>query len=233
MGERTAPETALLPLMRLVVPNVGPLRFPMRVGLALLLATASALTCSAARAQAHVSFEAIIHVGESYSHPIGHGLFFSIEQDDQVSWNFQVKPSRNSSESFISCLDSPVMHGPDTEDLLAWRFTPTAAGYAEHLPVHKDFSFVTTAADQTYECAEQSAMYDSFQRSQSSGSEESYNGLPHYKPRPQGKGEVKVESVKLKPGLRSKNAEFEQVTLHVSIQFPIRKRPTSAKPSGR
>ncbi len=204
----------------------------MRVGLNLFLIMFSVSISSTARAQSSVSFEAIIHVGESYVHPIGHGLFFSLEQDDHGSWNFQVKPSRSSSESYIDCLGSPVMHGPDTIDMLAWRFAPDAdAGWAEHTPTQKRFSFVTTAADQKYECAEEHAIYDSFQRSQSSGTEEDYSGLPHYRPRPQGKGQAVVESVTLKPGLSSKDAEFEQVTLHVSIQFPIRRRPTSARSS--
>lgn len=179
---------------------------------------------SSAQAQTIVSFKAIVHVGESYAHPIGHDLMFSIDQENQGSWNFQVKPLQGSSDDYTACLDSPVLHGPSTKDLLAWRFVPDAdAGYVEHLPVKKTFSFVLTAADQKYECANQNAIYESFQRSQASGKEEDYSGLPHYRPRPAAAGTAVIESVMLKPNQNGNNSEFQEVTMRVVIRYPHRK----------
>src|SRR5947208_3523602 len=98
----------------------------MRMGLSLILRTVVVAFVSTAQAQTSVRFTAVIHAGESYTHAIGHGLFFSLEQIDRSSWNFEVKPSRNSTENYTDCLGSPVLHGPATTDLLAWRFAPGA-----------------------------------------------------------------------------------------------------------
>lgn len=187
-----------------------------------------ALVAVTLQAQTSVAFKATVRAGEAYTHPIGHGLYFTLDQVDGGDWNFQVKPSNNIKDSYTDCLGSPFLHGPATTDLTAWRFAPGAdAGWAEHSPSIKQFVFVTTAADQKYECAESNAMYDSFQRSQ--GKEDAdYSGLPHYKPRPLGQGDVIVTSVALKPGLTGENAEFQQVTLYVKIRFP-----SSTKPKGR
>ena len=210
---------------------------PLRSCMWCLLQVLGAVTIACgfpARAQTPVNFNATIHTGESYTHPIGRGLFFSVKQDDGGSWNFQVKPSETSSESYTDCLTSPVMHGPNTTDLLAWRFAAAAnPDWAEHLPAQKRFSFVTTAADQKYECAEQQAMYNSFQRSQARSADPDYSGLPHYRPRPHGSGEAVVTSLKLKPGLTKENAEFAEVTLHVSIRLPAGTSPGRRTPPGQ
>jgi hypothetical protein len=201
----------------------------MRTGHALFLAMLSFALVSSAQAQTRVSFRAIVHVGESYAHPIGHGLVFSIDQEDQGSWNFQVKPSQENSDDYTACLDSPVLHGPSTTDLLAWRFVADAdAGYIEQLPARKTFSFILTAADQKYECANQNAMYESFQRSQGSGKEGDYSGLPDYRPRPVAHGTAVIESVMLKPNQNGNNSEFQEVTMRVVIRYPHRKRTSSA-----
>lgn len=165
------------------------------------------------QAQTSVGFKATVRAGEGYTHSIGHGLYFALVQSDRGDWNFQVKPSK------------------DSKDLSAWRFAPGAdAGWAERIPARKQFSFVTTAADQKYECAESKAIYDSFQRSQAKGEDPDYSGLPHYKSRPLGDGNVIVRSVALKPGLSDKNAEFEQVTLYVKVRFPTHRKPNPTTP---
>jgi hypothetical protein len=182
-------------------------------------------------AQTSIAFKATVRAGESYTHPIGHGLYFALDQVHGGEWYFQVRPSQNSKDDYGDCLGSPFLHGPATVDLLAWRFAPGAdAGWAEHIPAKKQFSFVTTPADHKYECAETKAMYDSFQRSQSKGADPDYSGLPHYKPRPVGQGNVIVTSVALKPGLTDKDAEFEQVTLYIEVRFPSSSKPTGANP---
>ena len=188
-----------------------------------------ALVAVTLQAQTSVAFRATVRAGEVYTHSIGHGLYFTLDQLDGGDWNFQVKSSNNSKDGYTDCLGSPFLHGPATMDLTAWRFAPGAdAGWAEHSPARKQFGFVTTAADQKYECAESTAMYDSLQRSQAKGEDPDYSGLPHYKPRPLGHGDVIVTSVALKPGLTDENAEFEQVTLYVKVRFP-----TSTKPKRR
>jgi hypothetical protein len=124
-----------------------------------------------------------------------------------------------SQESYADCLKSPFMHGPEVDDLVAWRFAPGAAsGYAKSVPVTNEFAFTTTAADQKYECANQAAMYQSFQASQTAGQDASYQGLKNYKPRPKGHATVVISSVSLKPALE--NAEFEKVSLHVTVILP-------------
>lgn len=183
------------------------------------------------QAQTSADFKATVRAGESYTHSIGHGLYFALVQSDRGDWNFQVKPSKDSKDNYTDCLGSPVLHGPATIDLSAWRFAPGAdADWAERIPARKQFSFVTTAADQKYECAESHAIYSSFQRSQAKGEDPDYSGLPHYKPRPLGHGNVIVTSVVLKPGLSDKNAEFEQVTLYVKVRFPNRRNPNRTTP---
>ena len=190
-----------------------------------------ALVAVTMQAQTSVGFKATVRAGEGYTHSIGHGLYFALVQSDRGDWNFQVKPSKDSKDSYTDCLGSPVLHGPTTIDLSAWRFAPGAdAGWAERIPARKQFSFVTTAADQKYECAESNAIYNSFKRSQAKGEDPDYGGLPHYKPRPLGHGNVIVTSVALKPGLSDKNAEFEQVTLYVKVRFPTRRKPNRTTP---
>jgi hypothetical protein len=178
-------------------------------------------------AQAPVRFSADVRAGESYIHPIGHGLFFVLDQEDDGDWNFQIKPSPGSPENYTACLESPFLHGPATVDLTAWRFAPDAdAGWAEHIPSKKQFVFVTNATDQKYECAESSALYDTYQRSQAAGKDEDYSGgLPHYRPRPVGRGDVIVTSVALRPGLTGQDAKFEHVTLQITVTFPNDKNP--------
>jgi hypothetical protein len=190
-----------------------------------------ALLAVTMQAQTSVGFKAIVRAGEGYTHSIGHGLYFALVQSDRGDWNFQVKPSKDSKDNYTACLGSPFLHGPATIDLSAWRFAPGAdAGWAERIPARKQFSFVTTAADQKYECAESKAIYDSFQRSQAKGEDPDYSGLPHYKSRPLGDGSVIVRSVALKPGLSDKNAEFEQVTLYVKVRFPTHRKPNPTTP---
>ena len=172
------------------------------------------------RAQRPVRFSATIKAGDSYVHPIGHGLFFALQQDDGGTWNFQIRPSPEVLDSYADCLKSPFMHGPDVDDLLSWRFAPGAA--AETLPVTDEFTFTTNAADQNYECANQTAMVKSFQASQREGRDPNYKGLKNYKPRPKGHATVVISSVSLKPDL--KNPEFEKVSLSVTVNFPTARR---------
>lgn len=168
------------------------------------------------QAQRPVRFSATIKAGDSYVHPIGHGLFFALQQDDGGTWNFQIRPFPGARESYADCLKSPFMHGPDVDDLVSWRFVPGAA--AETLPVTDEFNFTTNAADQNYECANQAAMVKSFQTSQREGRDPNYKGLKNYKPRPKGHAKVVISSVSLKPDL--KNPEFEEVSLDVTVNFP-------------
>lgn len=180
------------------------------------------IVTTALRAQVPLKFTAEVRAGETFSHPIGHGLFFIVEQADGGDWNFRITPSLDSQENYTACLGSPFLHGPATQDLLAWRFARDAdRSWAESVPVTKPLAFTTNAADQKYECAESDAMYDSFQRSQSAGRDPDYRGLPHYKRRPLGHAQVKIVSVSLKPGLSGNDAEFDHVTLQVRITFPV------------
>jgi hypothetical protein len=174
-------------------------------------------------AQTSVRFTATVRAGDSYVHPIGHGLYFAVDQTDGGAWDFQVKPSKDSREDYSGCLGSPMLHGPETVDLLAWRFAPGAdPGWAEHTPASKPIAFVTNAADQKYECAESDAVYNSFQQSQSKGKDPDYSGLRNYKPRPLGQGRVIIRSLTLKPGLTGTDAEFEQITMEIEVTFPGR-----------
>jgi hypothetical protein len=178
-------------------------------------------------AQVPVRFSADVRTGETYIHPIGHGLYFVLEQSlDGGEWNFQIKPSPDSQEDYTACLRNPFWHEPLAVDLTAWRFSPDAdAGWAEHMPAKEQFDFVTNAADQKYECAESSALYDTYELSQTKGKDPDYSGgLPHYKRRSVGHGYVIVTSVALKPGLTGEDAEFERVTLQVTVIFPNDKK---------
>jgi hypothetical protein len=197
----------------------------MRRGLAFLLQ--ATVGFAVLNAQAPVRFSADVLAGKTYIHPIGHGLYFVLDQLDGGDWNFQIKPAPDSREDYRACLGSPFLHGPATVDLTAWRFAPDAdTGWEEHIPAKKHFVFVTNAADQKYECAESSALYDTYQRSQAAEKDEDYSGgLPHYKPRPIGRGNVIVTSVALKPGLTGQDAEFERVTLQITVTFPNNKNP--------
>ena len=181
-----------------------------------------------AKGQVPVHFRAKIHARESFIHPIGHGLFFVVEQSDAGDWNFLVKPSRPTKpsldvrESYTACLESPFKHGPRTQDLVAWRFAQDADPvWAEPIPARKNVSFTTNAANQRYECAESDALYNTFQSAQSAGRDADYSGsLPHYKSRPVGHARVVISSVALKPDPSGQNAEFESVTLQVTVTFP-------------
>ena len=173
------------------------------------------------QAQAPIHFSADVRAGQTYSHPIAHGLYLVLDQTDPGDWRFAIKPSAESQEDYTHCLGSPFLHGPQPWDLTAWRFAPDAgADWAEHLPVTKQIAFVTNAADQKYECAESNAIYDSFQRSQSAGRMPEYDGLPHYKPRPVGRARIVVALVLFKPGTTGKDAEFDRVALQVLLTFP-------------
>jgi hypothetical protein len=101
-----------------------------------------ALVAVTLQAQTSVAFKATVRAGEVYTHPIGHGLYFTLDQLDGGDWNFQVKSSNNSKDSYTDCLGSPFLHGPATTDLTAWRFVPEADPvWAEHSPSRKQFGF--------------------------------------------------------------------------------------------
>ena len=172
-------------------------------------------------AQPPIRFAATVKAGESFVHPLGRGLFFVVEQSDGGTWNYQVKASPDAAESYGECLTSPFLHGPDTDDLVAWRFASGAeAGYAQSVPFKVQFGFTTNAADQKYECANQTAMYEAFQLSQRAGRAPVYDGLAHYRPRPRGEVTVLVSSVTLKPGLKLTDAEFGSVSFQAIVRFP-------------
>jgi hypothetical protein len=203
----------------------------MRTQSRLIFLTLVALLSIRTHAQTAARFTMTIHAGDTYIRPIGHHLYFAVEQADGADWNFQIKPSADSLDSFTDCLASPFLHGPTTQDLVAWRFAPGAdAGYAEHIPASKPLLFVTSAADRTYECANSEATYNSFQQSQAEGRAPDYRGLPHKKNIAIGHGKVIVTSFGLKPGLTGQNAEFSFVTLSITIKFPQPERPSSNEP---
>lgn len=204
----------------------------MRLRLHLLFQCVYALVALPLAAQTSVRFTATVRAGDSYAHPIGHGLYFAVNQTNGGEWDFQVKPSEDSHENYSECLGSPFLHGPATVDLLAWRFAPGAdPGWDEPIPASKAIAFVTNAADHKYECAESDAVYNSFQISQSKGGEPDYSGLPNYKPRPLGQIHVIIRSLTLKPGLTGTDAEFEQIMMEVEVTFPVRGKTQQHPPS--